>query len=168
MDNHSKRNKDKYNPYTLLSNKDKNIYVVVFKDNRNKTHNIEVSKDIYNVFDKFELEDISQMHKYERHIEHSEVYEETIYSRSINKQTSLEEEVERKILYENIRTAMSKLTETQRRRINDKNNPFLDQGYVCCSTYGKPRSKGFHNRYYNKVFEENDLPRIRFHDLRHT
>ena len=126
MDKHSKRNKDKYNPYTLLSNKDKNIYVVVFKDNRNKTHNIEVSKDIYNAFDRvelykafdsFELEDISQMHKYERHIEHSEVYEETIYSRSINKQTSLEEEVERKILYENIRTTMSKLTEIQRRRI---------------------------------------------------
>lgn len=115
MDKHFKRNKDKYNPYTLLSNKDKNIYVVVFKDNRNKTHNIEVSKDIYNDFDKLELEDISQMHKYERHIQHSEVYEETIYSRSINKQTSLEEEVERKILYENIRTAMNKLTETQRR-----------------------------------------------------
>ena len=117
MDKHSKRNKDKYNPYTLLSNKDKNIYVVVFKDNRNKTHNIEVSKDIYNAFDRFELEDISQMHKYERHIEHSEVYEETMFSRSINKQTSLEEEVERKILNENIKTAMSKLTETQRRRI---------------------------------------------------
>ena len=99
MDKHSKRNKDKYNPYTLLSHKDKNIYVVVFKDNRNKTHNIEVSKDIYNAFDRFELEDISQMHKYERHIEHSEVYEETIYSRSINKQTSLEEEVEKQVLY---------------------------------------------------------------------
>ena len=61
-----------------------------------------------------------------------------------------------------------KYEKNKRRRINDKNNPFLDQGYVCCSTYGKPRSKGFHNRYYNKIFEENDLPRIRFHDLRHT
>lgn len=39
---------------------------------------------------------------------------------------------------------------------------------MCCSTYVKPRSKGFHNGYYNKIFEENDLPRIRFHDLRHT
>ena len=38
--------KFKSNPYTLLSNKDKNIYVVVFKDNRNKTHNVEVSKNI--------------------------------------------------------------------------------------------------------------------------
>ena len=61
-----------------------------------------------------------------------------------------------------------KYEKNKRRRINDKNNPFLDQGYVCCSTYGKPRSKGFHNMYYNKIFEENDLPRIRFHDLRHT
>ena len=60
------------------------------------------------------------------------------------------------------------LEERNTKKINDKNNPFLDQGYVCCSTYSKPRSKGFHNRYYNKIFEENDLPRIRFHDLRHT
>lgn len=117
MDKLSNRKKDKYNPYTLISNEDKNIYVVVFKDNRNKIHNIEVSKDVYNAFDKFELNDISQMHKYERHIEHSEVYEETMFSRSINKQTSLEEKIERKILYENKRIDMNKLTETQRRRI---------------------------------------------------
>ena len=55
MDKHSKRNKDKNNPYTLLSNKDKNIYVVVFKDNRNKTLMLKYQK-IYNAFDKFELE----------------------------------------------------------------------------------------------------------------
>ena len=41
MDKHSKRNKDKNNPYTLLSNKYKNIYVVVVKDIRYKTHNVE-------------------------------------------------------------------------------------------------------------------------------
>lgn len=71
-------------------------------------------------------------------------------------------------LFEVILEERKKYEKNKRRRINDKNNPFLDQGYVCCSTYGKPRSKGFHNRYYNKIFEENDLPRIRFHDLRHT
>lgn len=53
-------------------------------------------------------------------------------------------------------------------RINDKNNPFLDLGYICCSTYGHPRSKEFHNKYYNQLKEENDLPDITFHDLRHT
>lgn len=54
------------------------------------------------------------------------------------------------------------------RRINDKYNPFQDLGYICCSTYGHPRSKGFHVRYYKALLQENNLPQIRFHDLRHT
>ena len=54
-------------------------------------------------------------------------------------------------LFEVILEERKKYEKNKRRRINDKN-----------------RSKGFHNRYYNKIFEENDLPRIRFHDLRHT
>lgn len=56
----------------------------------------------------------------------------------------------------------------KKRRINDKNNPFLDEKYICCSTYGKPRSKGFHRSYYIKLLEDNKLPIIGFHDLRHT
>lgn len=56
----------------------------------------------------------------------------------------------------------------RRRRINDKTTPFTDLGFICCSTYGHPRSKGFHKRYYDKLLEENNLPKIRFHDLRHT
>ena len=54
------------------------------------------------------------------------------------------------------------------RRINDKNNPFLDLNYICCSTYGHPRSKSFHYKYFKKLLKENNLPNIRFHDLRHT
>lgn len=54
------------------------------------------------------------------------------------------------------------------RRINDTTNPFRDLGYICCSTYGKPRSKGFHKEYYDRLLEENNLPKIKFHDLRHT
>ena len=44
-------------------------------------------------------------------------------------------------LFEVILEERKKYEKNKRRRINDKNNPFLDQGYVCCSTYGKPRSK---------------------------
>lgn len=54
------------------------------------------------------------------------------------------------------------------RRINDKTNPFLDSKYICCSTYGKPRSKAFHRSYYLKLLKDNNLPSIGFHDLRHT
>lgn len=54
------------------------------------------------------------------------------------------------------------------RRINDSNNPFFDGDYICCSTYGKPRSKSFHWKYYKQLLADNGLPDIRWHDLRST
>ena len=60
------------------------------------------------------------------------------------------------------------LEKNRRRRINDKHNPFFDGNYVCCSTYGKPRSKDFHRVHFKKLLKENDLPDIRWHDLRAT
>ncbi len=72
------------------------------------------------------------------------------------------------MVFEAILEERKKYERNRNRRINDKNNPFIDSGFVCCSTYGHPRSKGFHTRYYNKLLENNNLPKIRFHDLRHT
>ena len=56
----------------------------------------------------------------------------------------------------------------KRRRINDKHNPFVDDNYICCSTYGHSRSRGFHYDYYKEIIKQANLPYIRFHDLRHT
>ncbi|MFV0249830.1 MAG: tyrosine-type recombinase/integrase [Bacilli bacterium] len=39
---------------------------------------------------------------------------------------------------------------------------------MCCSTYGKSRSRGFHQSYYNELMKQLNLPDIDFHDLRHT
>lgn len=72
------------------------------------------------------------------------------------------------MVFEAILVEKQKYEKNKSRRINDKHNPFLDKGYICCSTYGHPRSKGFHLRYYKKLLEENHLPKIKFHDLRHT
>lgn len=72
------------------------------------------------------------------------------------------------MLFDAILEERKKYNKNRSRRINDKSNTFLDLGYICCSTYGHPRSKGFHNRYYNKLKKENNLPDITFHDLRHT
>lgn len=35
---------------------------------------------------------------------------------------------------------------------------FFDGNYICCSTYGKPRSKDFHWKYFKQLLQENDLP----------
>lgn len=116
MDKHSKRNKDKYNPYTLDKDKN-NTYIVEFKDVNNIIHKVEVSEKVYEAFDKFELEDISQIHKIRRHIERNEVYEETLFHNSIKVPISVEEQVEKKILHEELRDAINELNDVQKRRI---------------------------------------------------
>ena len=45
---------------------------------------------------------------------------------------------------------------------------FFDGDYICCSTYGKPRSKDFHWKHYKQLLQETGLPDIRWHDLRST
>lgn len=59
-------------------------------------------------------------------------------------------------------------TNKSRRRINDKHNPFRDLDYVCCSTYGKPRSRGFIFSYFENIKKQNNLPNLSWHKLRTT
>ncbi len=73
-----KRNRSKDNPYHLSYDEERNTYIVEFTDNKNITHKVEISNEVYIALDVFELEDISQIHKYRKHIEHSEVYEESL------------------------------------------------------------------------------------------
>lgn len=45
---------------------------------------------------------------------------------------------------------------------------FQDLGYVCCSSYGRPRSKNYHYEHFKQLLKEQDLPDVRWHDLRGT
>lgn len=110
-----KRNKDKYNPYTIEVREEE--YYVLFKDSNNVLQEISITKEVYDAFDKFELEDISQIHKIRKHIEHNEVYEETLYQRSAIESISVEDEVSTKIINEELRSAINELNEIQKRRI---------------------------------------------------
>ena len=53
-----KRRKCKDNPYTLNYIEEKNIYTITFKDVKGHLNKVEVSEEVYRVFDKFELQDI--------------------------------------------------------------------------------------------------------------
>ena len=112
-----KRRKSKDNPYSLNYNEENHTYKALFKDGINIFHEIEVSEKIYEAFDKIELEDISQMHKYERHIEHSEIYENSLNNRAVDKPVSLEQEVENKIIVDELKDAINLLSEVQKRRL---------------------------------------------------
>ena len=55
--------------------------------------------------------------------------------------------------------------EANRRR---RTTTFQDLDYICCSTYGRPKSKNYHWQHYKKLLADNGLPDIRWHDLRST
>lgn len=67
MGEHPKRRKDKYNPYSI-SEMD-GTYFVSFKDGQGVVNKYEITKELYNAFNSFELEDLSYLNVWDRHIE---------------------------------------------------------------------------------------------------
>lgn len=116
MDKRPKRRKDKYNPYTLCSEKGR--YYISFVDVNNNFQEIAVSQEVFESFNKFELEDVSKMNEYDRHLEHSEIYEHTLHKKKDSREWSLEEYFENVQITENLHIAISKLPEVQKRRLN--------------------------------------------------
>ena len=112
-----KRRKYRDNPYTLNYIEEKNIYMVSFKDIRGHLQKIEISEEVYKAFDKFELDDIKELNEYDRHIEHSEVFENNLEIRAKDKSMSLEDEIIRKSTFDELKKAINKLPDIQRRRI---------------------------------------------------
>lgn len=122
-----KRRKSKDNPYTLDFNEQTNSYTIEFYDAKKCFNKIEVTEEIFMIFNKFELEDISIMNEFDNHIEHSEIYEDNFNKRSLNKEISLEELVEKHLLNEKIIEIIKILPEIQQRRL--KKYYFLDKTF---------------------------------------
>lgn len=61
-----KRRKSNDNPYTLNYCEETNIYTISFKDGNGVLQKIEVSESIFKTFDRFELDDLSQMNEYDK------------------------------------------------------------------------------------------------------
>ena len=112
-----KRRKCKDNPYTLNHIEEKNIYTITFKDVKGHLQDVEVSKEVYKAFDRFELDDLSEMNEYDNHIEHSEIYENNLEVRAKDKPMSLEDKVIQKSTFEELKRAIDLLPNIQRRRI---------------------------------------------------
>ena len=112
-----KRRKHKDNPYTLNHIEEKNIYIITFKDSTGKLNNVEVTKKVFQAFDRFELDDLSELNEYDNHIEHSEIYENNINARAKDKTISIEDEIIKKSTFEELKKALEKLPEVQKRRI---------------------------------------------------
>lgn len=112
-----KRRKHKDNPYTLEFIEEKNSYRVSFRDVKGKFRRVEVNKEVYQAFDRFELDDLSELNEFDNHIEHSEVYENNLNERAMDKPLGVDKIVENNIRDEEIRKAISTLSDIQKRRI---------------------------------------------------
>lgn len=112
-----KRRKNKDNPYILSCIEEKNIYIINFKDVKGNLQKIEVSEEIYKAFNLFELQDIKELNEYDRHIEHSEIFENNLDFRIKDKPISLEDEIIRKATFDELKKAIDTLPEVQKRRI---------------------------------------------------
>ena len=112
-----KRRKHKDNPYTLFYIEEKNIYMISFKDVSGQLQEIEISEEVFNTFDNFELQDIKELNEYDRHIEHSDIFENNLEARAKDKPISLEDEVIKKSLIAEIKNELNKLPIIQRERI---------------------------------------------------
>ena len=112
---HPNRKKDKLNPYTLSV--EGNEYYVSFTDGQGMKHKEKLSKELYELFDRFELEDISHLNVVSNYYEHSELTEGTLNQRAVLSPEPMEEGVYQKILSDQLHTAISKLPAIQRRRV---------------------------------------------------
>lgn len=112
---HPNRKKDKSNPYTLSI--ENNTCYLSFSDGQGTFHKMEISVELYSAFNSFELDDISQMNVASRHLEHSELTEETLNYKAAKPPESVEEHVNRKILYKKLHKAIAQLPAAQRRRV---------------------------------------------------
>lgn len=113
--NHPKRKRDKYNPYRIYE-KDGRAFIS-FADGQAVNHKFEISKELYEAFNTFELEDIKYLNVLSRHIEHSEVWEDTLNMRALKQPESVEEIVLKKLQNEQLHRAISKLPQKQKSRL---------------------------------------------------
>ena len=114
------RRKDKDNPYEILSvgiDTDYQHFYVSFKDGQGVQICMEIDKAVFDLLDRFELDDLSFLNEWDRHIEHSELTEATLHARAIADIESVEITVYKSMRNEQLRRAIAALPEVQRRRL---------------------------------------------------
>lgn len=107
---------DKLCDYLVYTNK-KNKHIAIFKDAENKIRKIEINGDIKNALIEERKIEKRQKNEFDRHIEHSEIYENKLPSRVMDKPIELEDEVIKKTLINEIKNELNKLPSLQRERI---------------------------------------------------
>ena len=115
-----KRRKDKDNPYEIFTTglgTAQPHYFLAFVDSTGAEQCVEIDKALFDAFDRFELDDISFMHKVDKHYERLEQTEESLHKRAFHPPMSVEELVTRQIEVDDLHRAIAQLPEKQHRRL---------------------------------------------------
>lgn len=117
MDINPKRRKKKDNPYSLIKDEANNLYIVSFTDSFGIKQEVKVKREIWELFNANELRDLSELNEYDNHIEHSNIFDNKLNERLLNKPIELEDEEIKKSTFEEVRKAIDLLNPIQKRRI---------------------------------------------------
>lgn len=117
MKKHSKIKRETIDTYIVFSNSDESKNIIAFKEETGKTRIIRANKLLRDEYRKRKSEENSQKIKFSRYIEHSELTENSLNNRAINKGISLEEEAISNLEAERIIKQIWNLPVPQNRRV---------------------------------------------------
>lgn len=115
-----KRRKADDNPYKIFTvgvRTDDPHFYISFRDSQCVDVCMEINRSLYELLDRFELDDLSHLNKVHNHYEHMELDEAELYERAFEKPKDLFEIVYEKMLNERLYQAIVGLPDTQRRRL---------------------------------------------------
>lgn len=116
MDKRPKRNRDKYNPYYLHSDKERGIYRIHFS-NGSKEYKLKISKELFENLDDIEKYEAKKIQYDKRYIEQSYQTDISLYNKAVNKPLGVDEKIIKDNDYKKLYKAITNLSEMHRRRI---------------------------------------------------
>ncbi len=120
IDPRPKRRKDKDNPYEIFTTGIDTAhprYYLSFQDHGGIKQCMEIEKNLFDTFDRFELDDLSFINEVDRHYEQAEQTEASLNKRAAQRSDSVEEIVARRMETEKLHRAIAQLPDIQRRRL---------------------------------------------------
>ena len=111
-----KRRKAKDNPYNIFTvgiKTNEPHYYVSFIDTQGVPICMEISENVYETLNQFELDDLSYLNEIDNHYHFSELTDEVMYKKSI---MSTDDTIENIFRYEKLHKAIKQLSKVQQRR----------------------------------------------------
>lgn len=115
-----KRRKANDNPYEIFTvgiKTDHPHFFVRFTDGAGEHRCLEITEELYQALNEFELRDLSFLNEVDNHYEQSELTEASLHERAVSNQKSVEETVLQHLQSERLHSAIAQLPELQRRRL---------------------------------------------------